>query len=57
MSPEVIKFLMTCVGYFLIYRACDIGRKPDSELPIFSAQGILQMILVIAGVLTVHHNM
>lgn len=57
MSPEVIKFLMTCVGYFLIYRACDIGRKPDSELPIFSPQSFLQMILVIAGVLTVHHNL
>jgi hypothetical protein len=57
MNPEVIKFLMTVLGYFLIYRACDIGRKPDSELPVFSAQGILQMILVIAGVLTIHHNL
>jgi hypothetical protein len=57
MSPEVIKFLMTCIGYFFILRACDIGRTPESHLPIFSAQGILQTILVVAGVLTVHHNM
>lgn len=57
MSPEVINFLMTCVGYFLIYIACDIGRPKENDLPLFSGLWFAQMILIIAGVVTIHHNL
>lgn len=57
METETIKFLMMCLGYFLINRACDIGRPKEYELPTFSGLWWLRMFLVIAGVLTIHHNM
>lgn len=57
METETIKFLMMCLGYFLINRACDIGRPEEYCLPTFSGLWWLRMFLVIAGVLTIHHNM
>jgi lipopolysaccharide export LptBFGC system permease protein LptF len=57
METETVKFIMVCLGYFLIYKGCDVGRPKEYDLPIFSGLWWLQMFFLVAGVLTVHHNM
>lgn len=57
METETIKFLMMFLGYFLIGISCDIGIPEEYRLPTFSGLWWLRMFLVIAGVLTIHHNM
>jgi len=45
-----MEMIMQIVAYVLIYIACDIGRKPESQLEFVSWQKALQIGLVIAGV-------
>jgi len=47
---EIIKFLVSLFGFFLIYTACDLNRKEDSKIKMYSREWFLTIALVIAGI-------
>jgi hypothetical protein len=49
----MMNFLISCLGYFLIFLATDWGRKPDSKLPLFSLGWTIQILLVLVGAMII----
>jgi hypothetical protein len=47
--------VMQLLGFVLIYAACDVARGPENQIPLFSWQKLLQIVLVTAGVLIHNH--
>ena len=40
---------MSCVGFFLIWTATDVGRRPESEIKMFSIEFLVQLGLMVIG--------
>ena len=47
----MIDFLLACFGFFLIFKAVDMGRVESEKFDFFSEQGIIQWLLIVFGVL------
>lgn len=45
----MINFLISILGYILIWSAAEVGRNPDSKIPIFTIKWWLQALLIIVG--------
>jgi len=47
----MVEFLLSCFGFFLIFKAVDIGRVESEKFEFFSEQGLIQWLLILFGVL------
>jgi len=47
---DILKLIVSMVGYFIIFMTADIGRPHEYKFTAFSKEGILQMVLVIIAV-------
>jgi len=48
-------FIISLIGYFLIFVACDINRKEESKISFFSFDYVLQILLVSIGTQIIIH--
>jgi hypothetical protein len=47
----MVEFLLSCFGFFLIFKAVDMGRVESEKFEFFSEQGLIQWLLILFGVL------
>jgi hypothetical protein len=52
----MINFLISIVGYTMIYIACDVNRKEDSKIKIFTKGWWIQLTLVTIGVIIIKNQ-
>jgi hypothetical protein len=50
MNPEITKFLLGCLGCFLIWIAVEYKRTPECKYSLFSNEGLVQFLLITIGV-------
>jgi len=49
-------FIIDFLAYLMIFMACDINRKPESKIPMFSFSWFLQLILIIIATVILKQN-
>jgi hypothetical protein len=52
----MIQFILSILGYVLLWWACDVNRKEESKVTIFSKWWWLQLFLIGIGSLLIIHN-
>lgn len=50
-----MNFLISFLAYFIIWTAVDYGRKPESKIPIFTKDWLIQLLMVLVGTFIIQH--
>lgn len=47
----MVEFLLSYFGFFLIFKAVDMGRVESEKIEFLSKEGLIQWLLILFGVL------
>ena len=51
----MLEFIISCIGFILLWVATDIGRTEEDKIKLFSLNGLFVFVLITVGVLLIQN--